>query len=92
MARLLSEDARLFSEEQIRMLRNARIEDFELKSTMETLTPEQVGDSIKLMLETNPSLLDELGKILGKSRVDGGYVPLRNEKNKEALRLTDGEM
>ena len=90
--------ARLFSEEQMRMLRNARIEDengpLEL-SAMETLTPQQVGDSIKLMLETNPSLHDEatlaeLGKVLARSRADGGYVPLRNEKIKEALCLTDG--
>jgi hypothetical protein len=82
--------AKLFSEEQMRILRNARIEDengpLEL-SAMETLTPQQVGDSIKLMLETNPSLFDEetlaeLGKALARSQADGGYVPLRNEEIK----------
>lgn len=62
-ARLLSEKARLFSEEQMAVLLNARIEDAELKSALETVTPEQVADNVKLMLETNPSLLDELGKI-----------------------------
>ncbi|MEV7807426.1 hypothetical protein AB0O28_31215 [Microbispora sp. NPDC088329] len=90
--------ARLFSEEQIKMLCNARIGDddgsSELNSTMGMLTPKQIGDGIALMLEANPSLLDEatlteLGRILGRSR-DGGYVPLGNEKIKEALRLVDG--
>lgn len=81
--------ARLFSEDQLRVLRNARIEDesdpLEPARAMETLTPQQVGDGIRLMLEANPSWPDEgtlaeLGKILGSSRVDSGYVPLRNGK------------
>jgi hypothetical protein len=93
--------ARLFSEEQLRMLRNSRIEDedgpLELNSTTEMPAAKQVGDIIRLMLEANPSLPDEetsveLGNILGRARVDDGYVPLRSERNKEALRLTDGEM
>ena len=92
--------ARIFSEEQLSILRNARIEDddgpLELESAAETLTAQQIGESITLMLEANPSLLDEgtlteLGKILGGSRVDGEYVPVRSEQIKEALRLTDGE-
>ncbi|MFA1541331.1 hypothetical protein [Actinomadura monticuli] len=58
-AGLLSEKARLYSEGQMRVLLNARIEDAELKSVLETVTPEQVADGIKLMLEANPSLLDE---------------------------------
>jgi hypothetical protein len=82
------------------VLRNARIEHesgpLELAGAIETLMPQQVGDSIKLMLEANPSWPDEgtlaeLGKILGSSRVDGGYVPLRNGQAKKALRLTGGE-
>ncbi len=66
--------SRLFSEEQMRVLRNARIEDeeagpFALISTMEGLTPRQLEDCVKLMLETHPTLLDEhsmaeLGNIL----------------------------
>jgi hypothetical protein len=91
MARRLSEDARLFSEEQMRILRNARIEDLELTNALETLSPKQVGDIIKLMLETSPATLDELGKILGRSPVYGGYAPLSREKIKEALPLTDAE-
>lgn len=70
---------RLFSEEQLRILRNARIEGeddaLELNGPTETLTPNQVEGSIILMLEANPSLLDEetlaeIGKILGGGRVE----------------------
>lgn len=71
--------ARLFSERQLRLLRNARIEDeggaLELASAMNSLTPQQLGESITLMLETNPSWPDEdtlaeLGKVLGRARAD----------------------
>ncbi|WP_427004192.1 hypothetical protein [Pseudarthrobacter sp. H2] len=52
-----------FKEEQLRILSSARIEDgdahLETQSTMEQLTPQQFTDRIKLMLEANPSLLDE---------------------------------
>ncbi|MGW2269638.1 hypothetical protein [Streptomyces yangpuensis] len=70
--------ARLFSEEQLRILRNARIDDedgsSQLSGVIETLTPKQVEGSIALMLENNPSLLDEatlaeIWKILGGSQV-----------------------
>jgi hypothetical protein len=65
---------------------------------MEKLTAPQLTDSTNRMLETNSSLLDaetsnELMKIFGGGRfVDGQYVPLRNEKIKDALRLSDGEV
>ncbi|MGI8755380.1 MAG: hypothetical protein ACR2MB_05870 [Acidimicrobiales bacterium] len=94
--------AAAFIAEQVRMLSNARFEDDadfpELKSTMEKLTTQQVTDSINRMLETNSSLLEEetsigLMRVFGGGRVvDGEYVPLRTEKIKDALRLTDGEM
>lgn len=76
-AKLLSEKARLFSEEQMAVLLNARIDDAELKSALESVTPEQVADNVKLMLEANPSLLDELGEITkrgqdGPLRLTGG--------------------
>lgn len=52
-----------FKEEQLRILSNARIEDgdavLEAQSTVEQLTPQQFADRIKLMLEANPSLLDD---------------------------------
>lgn len=69
--------ARLFSENQLRILRNAQIEDdvdpLRLEIATETLTAQQVGDRIRLMLEANPSLvseetLAEIGEILGRSR------------------------
>lgn len=55
--------ARLFFEEQIRVLRTARIQDGngaqELVGSMEGLTPQQLADGVVLMLEANPSLLDQ---------------------------------
>lgn len=55
--------ARLFSDEQLRVLRNARIEEdadsFELSSAMGGLTLEQLRDGIRLMVETHPEVLSE---------------------------------
>lgn len=93
--------ARLFSEEQLKALRNARIENdvgaLELASAMETLTPQQLEESIRAMLEANPSWPDEetlaeLGRALGRrGRDDGEAVPVRREQAQQALRLTDGK-
>jgi hypothetical protein len=89
--------ARLFSERQLRLLRNARIEDegvaLELASAMESLTPQQLGESITLMLEANPSWPDEdtlaeLGKLLGGGRADGGVSPIRSKQIENGRRLT----
>jgi hypothetical protein len=91
--------ARLFSDEQLRILRDARIEHGDgshaLESAADAVTAQQVGESITLMLEANPSLLTDetltdLGKILGVGRPDREYVPMRREQINEALRLTDG--
>ncbi|MER6382527.1 hypothetical protein [Streptomyces sp. NPDC001127] len=80
--------AMLFSEEQLRILRNSRIEDEDgplgVDGAIETLTPKQVGDSITLILEANPSLLDEetlveIGEILGGSRVE--CAPSNEKRN-----------
>lgn len=77
--------ARAFSDEQMRLLRNARIEDdagpADLRTAVETLTPQQVGETVTLMIEKNPSLLTqssliELRTILGGNQVDGGPTPL----------------
>jgi hypothetical protein len=92
--------ARLISDEQLRALRGARIEDGEgspeLERAVAALTPEQVGAGLTLMLETHPSLAQaessaELQTILASSRIDGGYVLSGQAKTKEALRLTAGE-
>jgi hypothetical protein len=97
MARALSDEAKAFSDEQIRMLLNARVEDGDAflawKSSLEKLTPQEVEDRIHLMLETNPSFLEEFVKMFwGDRNLDGQSMPVTNEKIKEALRLTDGEM
>ena len=78
--------ARIYSDGQLRLVRNARIVDepehgpVELGAT-DDLTPQRIGESVALMLEVNPSLLDgdalaELGKLVAKIRADGGYVPI----------------
>lgn len=65
--------ARLFSEKQLHLLRNARIEDeqgsLELASAMDALTPQELEDGIRAMLEANPTWPDqetvaELSKLL----------------------------
>lgn len=51
-----------FKEEQQRILSSARIDDdgvLDARGAMEQMTAQQFGDRIKLMLEANPSLLDE---------------------------------
>ncbi|GHH65361.1 hypothetical protein [Promicromonospora soli] len=52
-----------FKDEQQRILANARIEDddtaMDASSAIEELTPQQFAERLKLMLEANPSLLDE---------------------------------
>lgn len=78
--------ARIYSDGQLRLLRNARIVDegedglVGLEAT-EELTPQRIGEHVALMLEANPSLLGEdtlaeLGKLVAKIRADGGYVPI----------------
>jgi hypothetical protein len=78
--------ARAFSERQFRLLRNARIEDangfLELESAMDALTPEQLEDGIRAMLEANPSWPDhetvaELGKLLQGIREGRKALPLQ---------------
>jgi hypothetical protein len=64
---------------------------------MDKLTVSQLTDSMNRMLEANASLLDDetsagLMKVFGRGQfVDGQYVPLRNEKIKDVLRLSEGD-
>ncbi|GAA4227844.1 hypothetical protein GCM10022254_16530 [Actinomadura meridiana] len=93
--------AAAFIADQMRALSNARTEDdgasLDLKSTMEKLTAPNIVGGMNRMLAANSSLLDEetsaeIMKLFGGGRfVDGQYVPLRNAKIKDVLRLTDGE-
>lgn len=72
--------ARLFSDEQLRILRSARIEDedglLQVERALRTFTPEQVEGALKSVLEANPSLVHEdvaaeLESILRSGRLDG---------------------
>ncbi|MER7170124.1 hypothetical protein [Streptomyces mesophilus] len=77
--------ARAFSDEQLRLLRNARVVDEEQDGPVEVestagLTPQRLGECVASMLEANPSLLDgdalaELGKLVANLRADGDRVP-----------------
>lgn len=84
--------ARAFSDEQLRLLSNAKFENdrdaLDLQAAMERLTPQQVGETLSLMLEKNPSLLErdslaELATVVRGSKTDGGYVSLKLERMKE---------
>ena len=90
---------RLYSEEQLRMLREARVEDvnglLELDSMVETLTADQLRSAITALLEENPSLVGDgaqadLGKILGGSRPEAARVPLAGKPSAEPLRTDRG--
>lgn len=78
--------ARIYSDGQLRLVRNARVVDegddgpVELGAA-DDLTPQRIGEHVALMLEANPSLLGEdtlaeLEKLVAKIRADGGYVPI----------------
>jgi hypothetical protein len=68
--------ARLFSDEQLRILRNARIEDEgdgpKLNSSAVALTEKQLADSIKLILEAAPSSLGEQELVQLRTILDPG--------------------
>jgi hypothetical protein len=76
--------ARAYSDEEVRVLREARIVDgeqaAELERALASLTPEQLEEGIRLMLGNGPP--EELRHLLGLRSEDG--EPLR-------LRLTDGQ-
>ncbi|CAM5313161.1 hypothetical protein [Streptomyces avidinii] len=70
--------AKLFSDEQMRILRSARIDnenDASESSQLGSVLPGQIADHVRLALETNPSLLTEdplafLGKILASIQAE----------------------
>jgi hypothetical protein len=90
LAMKLSEDARAFGEEQMRVLRSAWIEDEAWVGEIESVTREQIGEGIRLMLEANPSLLDELAELAETGRENGGRVLLPVETVRAVLRPTGG--
>jgi hypothetical protein len=66
MARAISEKARAFSDEQMRTLLGAMIDDAgdlpAVSSAIKRLTPEEIEVSVNRMLEANPAFLQELVK------------------------------
>lgn len=91
--------ARIYSDGQLALLRNARITDddgggLELASAMETLTPQQLDESLTAMLEANPTWPDEdtlaeLRRALG-SRDQPDRVPVERRQAQNELRTIDG--
>jgi hypothetical protein len=75
--------ARAFSDEQLRVLRGARVVDSEeaaeVNRALESLTPEELEEGIRLMLENGSP--EELRQLLGFSGAEGEPLPRR---------LTDG--
>ncbi|WP_200829727.1 hypothetical protein [Cellulomonas algicola] len=77
--------AKAFSDEQMRLLRSVTIEDDDgevaLGDLLETPTPQQIGETVRLMLE-NPSLLDgdslaALGDLFGRGAPGREHHPLK---------------
>ena len=69
--------ARAFSEEQWRLLSNARIEGadgalLEWQSELNKLTPQQFSDRINYMMERNPSLLNASPHVASAGWYDDG--------------------
>ncbi|MCX4782190.1 hypothetical protein [Streptomyces sp. NBC_01264] len=94
--------ARVYSDEQIRLVRNARIvfegQDGPVEpEASDDLTPQRIGEYVALMLEANPSLLGvdtlaELGDLVAKIRADGGCVPVPGAEGAVAhLPLSPGD-
>lgn len=82
--------------DNLRALSNAQLDDgasAELQGALEMLAVPQVTDSLNRMLETDSTLLGaeasaDLMRIFGGgSAVEGQYVPLRDGRIREALRL-----
>lgn len=87
--------ARRFSDEQLRLLNNVRIDDgadLELAHAIEALTPQQLAESITLMLEASPTAsgaetLEEFQRRLALQQVEAGREPARRAWPARALRL-----
>ncbi len=87
MAKALSDQAKEFSDEQLRVLLNARIEDVPAsRASLANLTPHEVETRINLMLEANPSLIGELEKLFWANRNTANQqVLLTSEEVRESL-------
>lgn len=79
--------AKEFSEEQMRIVANANIDDgegfAELEATLAELPPQQVAHMIE-NLEANPSFIEgafDLGNVLGLNAADGDYLPIEEQRD-----------
>jgi hypothetical protein len=95
MAKTISEKAQAFSDEQMRILLGAVIEDADdlpaVSSAIKRLTPEEIEIEVNRMLEANPAFLQELAKTFwGERTADGTEAPRRSldprEGSPEGLR------
>ena len=77
--------AKAFSDEQMRLLRHVMIEgedgEVTLADALEPPTAQQIDETVRFMLEKNPSLLHDsslaaLGDLLGRERPGGKDRPL----------------
>lgn len=82
--------AKTFSDEQMRLVRNARIEDGDgslgLQSAREQSTPKEVEGHLKELLEVQPLPLDGVGtRFQGERGIAGLRLMPRSERRTEAL-------
>lgn len=82
MARAISEKARAFSDEQMRILLGAMIDDagdlLAVSSAIKRLTPEEIEVSVNRMLEANPAFLQELVKTFWAEQAPDGEALSRS--------------
>ena len=83
--------ARAFSDEQLRVLLGARIEDVDghvgFRSLLEQFTPEQVEGHVNLMLEANPAFLDEFVALCRGEQIHHGASLPREMTDSRKRRL-----
>ena len=88
--------ARAFSDEQVRLLARARIQDaggpVAFRSLMEQFSPQEMEDHVGLLLEANPALVEEFYSLLGDNRIgDDASPPLGSESPRWRKSRRDGK-
>ena len=92
--------ARAFSDEQVRLLMRARIEDADshpqFKGLVGQLTPEEFEIQVGLLLESNPTLVDDFFSFFRGSRAgnrieDIAKLPPGSERSEVAKEVTGGK-
>lgn len=88
--------ARAFSDKQVQMLLNARIEDDDghlaPEGSLEMIVPEAIEGQVAWMLEANPKMLDDLLDLFSSNRLSGApWLPTGSEGFDEVQRLAGGK-